>query len=263
MSEQSRQTLPDVIAAEWVKVRSIRSSYWLLAAVLLIFLGGCLVSSLMTADWDRSSPADQAAFGSADPSVVVLPFAQFCLAALGGLAITSEYGTGMIRSSLVAVPRRWLMLAGKVTVVGLVTLLAGQALAFLLLLAVALIIGDRPVPIAPWPSLADGIPSAFSSGLVLMVIALVGLGVGAIIRSVAGMLVTMAGLLFVLPVVVNFLPSPWGERVSAVMLPSLGAQLSGTASHPLLSPAGAAAVLVGYLVAALGTASIVLARRDA
>ncbi|MEU6645208.1 ABC transporter permease [Saccharomonospora sp. NPDC046836] len=219
--------------------------------------------SATTAARHRAPPREQAAFASADMSVVVLPFVQFCLAAFGAFTVTSEYGSGMIRGTLASVPRRARLFAGKAVIVGGVSLLTGLILTSAMLGAVTAIVGDRPAPIAPWPSAADGVPAALASTAVLMVVGLVGFGVGALLRSAAGTLVTMTGLLFVLPVVASFLSSPWNVRVGAVLLPNLGVQLAGEANDPVLSSAGAAIALAAYLVLALGAGGYALIRRDA
>ncbi|MCP2170445.1 ABC-2 family transporter protein [Goodfellowiella coeruleoviolacea] len=252
-----------MIAAEWLKIRSVRSTHHILVALALAVLAGVAVASAMVADWDTSPPADQAVFGTANVGILTIPFAQFCLAALGGLAVTAEYGSGSIQPSLVAVPRRLALLAGKAVVVAAGTLVVGQLVAFVSFAATWLIVGDRPPPIAPWQpgAAADGIAVTLSAGLSLVVAGLVGLGIGTAVRSTAGMLVTVTALLFVLPSVVEFLPGPWGDRLGAVSLTNLVVELAGTLPDAPLSPVGALAALAGYVLLALGAGAVVLTRR--
>ncbi|WP_131741252.1 ABC transporter permease [Actinomadura roseirufa] len=247
----------DTIASEWLKLRTVRSTRGLLAAAAAPLVPGTAVAMAMVADWDRASPADRAAFGGADPTPVVVPFAMFCLAALGVLAITSEYGTGMISASLTAVPRRRALLAAKAVVVAAVTVTAGEAVAFASLLAGRLVTGDRPAPIGTTVTVTE----AACTGPAMMVAALAGLGLGTLLRSTAGALVAVAAPLFVLPGIAAFLPPGWSEHVSAVLPPDLPAELAGSPGATLPPPA-AAAVLIAYAAAALTAAGWALARRD-
>jgi ABC-2 type transport system permease protein len=254
--------MTDVIASEFLKVRTVRSTYALLAAVAAMMVLGMIVVFGMTADFDSSPPNQQALFGAADATVVVIPFAQFCLAALGALVITSEDGTGMIRPSLVAVPGRRTFVAAKAAVVAGVTLVLGQVVAFGTFFISKAIAGDRPAPLWPWESVADASGTVASLGLSVMVAGLVGLGIGLMVRSSAGAMVSVGALLFILPSAVYFLPSPWDDRVGSVMLPNLAHQLAGTSEEGLLSPLGALVAMVAYVVVAIGGGALALSRRD-
>ncbi|MBC6457870.1 ABC transporter permease [Actinomadura sp. HBU206391] len=251
-----------LIAAEWLKVRSVRSTFAVLGALVVALLIGTLMSYLMTADWDGSVPAEQATFPGADPGMLAVPFAQFCLAAFGGLVITSEFATGLIQTSVAAVPQRLRLLTAKIIVIAALALATGLAIAFSSLLLSRLITGDRPAPITAWESVAAGLPTALASGLSIMVIGLVGLGIGAVVRSTAAALVIVSTLLLVLPAMTTLLPSPWGGRISAVMLPSLAGQLAGAQEDTVMSPYGALAVMAAYVAAALGAGALSLLRRD-
>jgi hypothetical protein len=252
----------DVIASEYLKIRTVRSTYALFAAIFATMVLGMIVVIGITADFDSSPLDERAHFSAADASVLVIPFAQFCLAALGALAITSEFGTGMIRPSLVAVPRRRTVVAAKVAVIAGVTLVAGQLIAFGTFFLSKVIAGGHPAPLWPWNSDSDAFGMVVSNGLSLMVAALVGLGLGLLIRSSAGTLVTLGALLFILPSVAFFLPGQWDVRVASVMLPNLAPQLSGTLAEGQLSPVGALITMVVYLVVAIGGGAVALSRRD-
>lgn len=254
--------MTDILASELLKIRTVRSSYALLATVGAMLVLGTIMVIGMTVDFDHSSAAEQAKFATADASVIVVPFAQFCLAALGALAITAEFGTGMIRPSLVAVPRRPAMIAGKVAVVGGLTLVLGQLVAFTAFLVSDSIAGGHPAPLWSYESLSDGVRAALSNGVSIMVLGLVGLGVGMLVRSTAGALITIVGLLLILPTVAFFIPDPWGVRVASVMLPNLAGQLSGNADVGTMGPLWAAVVMAAWIVAALGAGAFAFARRD-
>ncbi|MGM1059178.1 ABC transporter permease [Saccharothrix sp. Mg75] len=252
-----------VLSSELLKIRSVRSTTYLLLAIALTLLAGAVISYLMTADWDTAPPDRQQRFDRADPSVIVVPFAQFCLGALGALAVTSEYGTGMIRAALVSVPRRGAFLLAKTAVVAAVALVVGALAVGASYAAGELITGDRPEPISAHASLGDALPTLLADTASLVLLALVGLGLGFLLRSTAGALVTLCALLFILPVVTLLLPPPWNERVYAVMLPNLAPQLAGTVPEPPLTPSAAALTMVVYLVLVLGAGATALLRRDA
>jgi hypothetical protein len=253
----------DTMASEWLKVRTVRSTAYLVAAIAVVLGLGCLVSYLMTAEWDRSTPDIQAVFAAADPSVMVIPFVQFAFGAMGALVITSEYGNGMIRTVLIAVPQRIAVLLAKIVVVATGALACGLAVSFLAFGAGELITGDRPGPIGGFASWSDAFPTLMANGVSVALGALVGLGLGLLLRSTAGALVTLCGLMFVLPVVASLLPGPWNFRIVSITLPYLAPQLSGTLERPWLTPAWAGIVMVAYLVVALGAGAVALVRRDA
>lgn len=254
--------MTDVLNAELLKLRSVRSTAYLLLAIALTLAVGVLVSYLMTAEWDAAAPERQRQFDSADPTVPLLPFGQFCLGVLGALAITAEHGSGMIRPVLVGVPRRGRLLAAKTAVVAAVSLVVGAGTTLLAYAAGELITGDRPKPISAYDSFGEAVPTLLANTASLVLVALVGLGLGFVIRSTAGTLVTLCGLLFVLPVVSMLLPRKWGEPLYSVMLPVLPQELAGGEGLPL-SPTGAGLAMVAYAVVALGAGAVVLFRRDA
>ncbi|MFG1999567.1 ABC transporter permease subunit [Spirillospora sp. NPDC048911] len=251
------------VSAEWRKLCTVRSTRYILGSPLVALAAGGLVAALMTADWDGSAPAGRATFPAADPAVLAVPFTQFCLAALGALVITSEYATGMIRTSLAAVPRRRTLLAAKAAVVAAVAFLAGLTIAIAAFLLGGLITGDRPAPIAAWESPSEGLAAAFANGLSIAVIGLLGLAIGAVLRSTAGAFVTAGAVLFVLPAVVRMVFPSWGEDIASLLPAGLAPQLAGTADDPMLPPLAALAVMVAYVAITLPAAAFALARRDA
>lgn len=253
----------DVVASEWLKVRTVRSTYYLLLTAVVALVLGAVVSSLMTADFDRSTPELRASFASADPSVFVMPFTQFAAGVFGALAVTSEYAGGMIRTVLVTVPQRVSVLVAKIVVVGGGALLVGQVIAFLSYLVGAVVIGDRPAPLAQFDGLSDALPSVLANGLSIAALASTGLGFGLLLRSTAGALTTLSFLMFVLPMVAVLLPPPWNNRLVSVTLLYLTPQISGAIENARLTPGWAFAVLLAYPVVALAAGAVALVRRDA
>jgi ABC-2 type transport system permease protein len=266
-----------VLTSEWLKLRSIRSTYYLLG----VAAAGVLLAALLAWDgarlWDSLSPARRAHMAPISVEQTILPLVQLCLAVLGVLAITSEYATGMIRTSLVVVPRRLALLAAKAPVVAAIALVAGEVVMFAMFFVSRLIIGARLIPgnMAP---VSSEVRVLLAAGLSVPVFALVGVGLGTVLRSTAGALVAVVVLLFVLPTFAHFLPPPWDDRAGSAMLPSLAGQLAGAGTgegvaaafvggspggNALLSPLGALLVMAAYVAAALVPGAVTISRRDA
>jgi ABC-2 type transport system permease protein len=255
--------LRDAVAAEWLKLRSVRSTWAFLAGGVAATLLGMLVLSLLVQAFDQDTPADQANYETADPTVVVMPFVMFLVGSIGALSITGEFGTGTIGPGLLAVPRRRVLLAAKAVVTGAVGGAAGLVFALLAVAGAMLLLGDRPAPLNPWPHWSAAVPTVLCSAVVVLVTTAVALGVGALLRSTAAALTSLGGLVLVAPVFAHFLPAQWHLRLASVLLPNLAPQLAGGEHAYLLSPVGAAAVLAGYAVVALGAGALALDRRDA
>ena len=247
---------------EWLKLRSVRSTAW----VLLVFAAGMIGLAILVMahqHWATMSPADQASFDPTNNSFAGLALGQLALGVLGVLAITTEFSSGMIRATLAAVPRRPLLLAAKAAVLGAVTLVAGEILAF-----AAFAVGEVVLR-SPAPHATLGQPgvlrAVLMAGAYPGLIALIGLGLGAVIRHTAGAICAVVGILFVLPLILLPLGTSIQNSVGQFM-PMLIAENSITAvkpqSHTLSSGLGFG-MLCLYAVAALAVGSWLLARRDA
>lgn len=254
--------MSDTIAAQWFALRSVRSTSWLLGSLVLVLAVATGVGMLMVSAWDAASPADRALFESADMTVVVGPIAQLVFGILGALAVTAEYRTGSITTTLTAVPDRRRFLAAKALVVAGITTAAAIAVAVASTLLTLWIAGDRPAPIEPWTSVGDTVASGLAGVAVAVAAGLLGVGLGAALRSSAGAATAIAGLFFVAPVIAVYLPSPWDDRIFGVLPSSLAGQLTGDAAYGP-GQAGAWAILVAYPAVALVLGAVTLVRRDA
>jgi ABC-2 type transport system permease protein len=243
------------LTAEWLKIRSVRSTYWVLAMVLGSVLLGACFAWLGVQGWDDLPPDRRARFQAPPMEQAILPLAQLCVAVLGVLTITSEYSTGTIAGSLTVRPQRTLFAVAKVAVVGGVALVAGAVFLFGTFGAARWIVGDRPLSPGYITSVSEEVPMLVVTSLVVMATALIGLGLGVILRSTAGALSTVLVLLLFLPTVIRFVPDPWGNRLSSVMLTNL-------AEHITNGSVTAIVALVLYVTATLGGAVFLLKRRD-
>ncbi|MFF5212587.1 alpha/beta hydrolase [Streptosporangium sp. NPDC000396] len=255
----------DVIASEWLKFRSLRSNLYLLAVSLLAVLLCAGIAFMITRGFDTQSAEEKMRFpANGDGLANGLPVAYFVFGALGALAITSEYATGMIRTSLVAVPRRQVFLLAKIPGLAAVALAAGQVLAFAMHFASQAVLGDRAGQL-----LLDGrtlgaslsepgvLTAVVVAGLSMVAVALIGLGVGAAIRSTPGSLIALIMILFVLPVVAKTLPRPLGAQIGSFMIENLPSQIAGVGGG-LLPPPAAVALLAAYTIAALTAGAVAI-----
>lgn len=255
--------MADLIRSEWLKLRTMRATYLVLGGTFLALLVGTVIVLTTVRAYDASTPAERADFDPANPLVTVLPFAIYVVGMLGGLAITVEYGTRSIATSLLAVPRRRDLLAAKTVVVAAATAVSGMIVAVTAITAAWLIIGDRPAPISPWPAASDAVSSILSGALVVMVTGLVALGLGTVMRSTAATVGVLGAITLVAPIFAHFLPAPWHLRLASVLLPNLAPQVAGADSPYLFSPPVAFAVLLVYAAVAIAAGLLALTSRDA
>jgi len=251
-----------VARMEWLKLRSVRSTGW----TLLVFAAGMIGLAILVMihqRWATMSAPDRASFDPTEMSFAGLAIGQLALGVLGVLIITTEFSSGMIRATLAAVPRRPLLLAAKAAVRGAVTLVAGEIFAF-----AAFVVGELVLR-SPAPHATLGQPgvlrAVLMAGAYPALIALIALGLGAVIRHTAGAISAVAGMLFVLPLILLPLGTSIQNSVGQ-FLPMLIAENSMTAVKPVahsLSPGIGFGVLCLYAAVALAAGTWALARRDA
>lgn len=247
--------------SEWIKVRSLRSTWVTFAATIAI-----MVLITLAASWGQRSDrgGDMPTSPSAQMLIVSFVFAQMSVAVLGALTITGEHSTGMIRSTFAACPSRlpalWaktLVTVGWTVVVAAVGLLASTGVAYLVL-----------NPVHLMPSLSEGttwrILGAFV--LYLVLVAIVSLGVGTMIRSSAGSIFTLVGLLFILYIVAQMINLQWVHDIARALPMNLGMSMM-TPSSDIASgdftPLGALLAMIAWAVVAQVGAAILMKRRDA
>jgi ABC-2 type transport system permease protein len=259
----------NVLRSEFTKLRSVRSTYWTLFAAVLFTVGLGAIGALVGPPHFHAS--DRLTFNGARLSLAGVNLAQIAVGVLGVLIITSEYGTGMIRSTLSAVPQRRLVLAAKGVVFATVALVVGLLASFAaFFLTQAILSGQHPAVFLGRPlqaSISD--PGVFravaGAGLYLAVLGLLGLGLGTIIRASAGAISALFGLLFVLPIFsAAALPTSWQNTINPYLPFSAGSDIfkvhTGSGD---LSPWGGFGVFCIYAAVALLIASVVVTRRDA
>jgi ABC-2 type transport system permease protein len=258
-----RVTQAHVLRSEWTKLWSLRSTRWSLLFAVIAMAGlGVLIAAVSMGRWSHLSPGDRASFDSIDRSLGGYHLAQLAIGVLGVLVISGEYSTGMIRSSLMAVPRRLPVLWAKIAVFASVTFVLMLASALVAFFLAQSILTEHHV------NVTLGHPHALRTlvGTVLFmtVTGVLCVALGTIIRSTAGAIATFAGLLFVLPGIVDILPSEIGNSINPYLPSSAGGAIAKAVPDPhTLSPWGGFALYCGYTVVLLAVAAYLLVRRDA
>ncbi|MEV1175423.1 hypothetical protein [Nonomuraea sp. NPDC049784] len=246
----SPRYLMSVLTSEWLKIRSVRSTYLILGLSLGAVLLGLALAVMAAHMYDSAPAAKRPSARIADLEEVVVIVPQLCMGILGTLAITSEYLTGLIRTSLAIVPRRWPILAAKSTIVGTLGLLVGSMTVFGTYFVTRWVLGDR-FSGAYTSAFLDRLPLLITLALTVPTFALLGLGLGALLRSTAAAIAILVGLVYVIPMIIGNIPEPWSDRLGSLMIGALPREITGdiittSVYGYLLPPAAAVAVLVAY-----------------
>ena len=243
-----RAGLRGAIASEFTKIRSVRSTYWTLAALLIVSIGiGAAITAGTAASFSHN-PANKAGFDATQISLIAFfEIGQLIIAVIAALAITAEYSTGMIRTSLTAQPRRGTVYAAKVIVLTSLTLIVSLVTSFIAFFVGQALLSSSGVSASLFHSvtipqnanvtcpqqgaggggggLPPGCKVAFSGtyvispstvliaiigcALFVTLVAIIAFGVGAIVRHTAGAIAIVIAALFIIPVLEQALPNNW------------------------------------------------------
>ncbi|MCU1590455.1 MAG: hypothetical protein JWP11_1711 [Frankiales bacterium] len=249
-----------VLVSEWVKFRSLRSTAWTLLSAVLLMIGiGWLAGWGSNDSWSDLSPQEQATFSPVDITLAGYYLAQLAVSVLGVLLVTGEYATGMVRATFAAVPRRLPVLCAKAV------LFAGVTFVSMLAAAVVSFAGGQQLLDEHGIGFGDvgvvrGIVGAAGY---LTAVAVLAVALGFVIRSTAGGVATMCGLLLVAPTLGLLLPKGWQEHLLPYLPSNAGAAVfSPHPSADSLSAAGGSVTLGIWLLLALAGAVLSLTRRD-
>ncbi len=251
-----------IISAEWLKLRSVRSSAYVIAVLLIAVPVAAVFTWQGVHGWEHLDAAQRARFQSPPMEQVFLPLVQMCLAVLGALAVTAEYATHTIYPTLVAVPRRLRVILSKTAIVAATSIVAGMATEFAIYFVSRAIVAGRPLPGNTGP-LSSELPTLIGLGFSVTITAVMALGLGTAIRSTAATLLTVIAVIWVLPIIAHYLPASWARWASAATLTELPKELGGTIAHPVLTAPWAAVIMAAYALVALTIGATSLLRRDA
>jgi ABC-2 type transport system permease protein len=256
----------NLLLAEWTKIRTVRSTMWSLILFVVLTVGfTALLIGLTVGQWNNTRGGGHAQIVG-DPVSAILgsgnEFGQLTICVLGVLVMSTEYSTGVIRSSLLAVPRRIPMLAAKAVVFAVLVFVVGEIVSF-----TSFFVGQALLHSHVQVSLNDqGVARAvFGEGLYLTVLGLFALAIGGLVRHTAGGITGVIGFVLVLAPLSQLLPGNYGTYVHAY-LPSTAGQLIAQATQQpgsVLSPWQGFGVFCAWTAAMLIAAGVVLYRRDA
>jgi ABC-2 type transport system permease protein len=256
-------TFGDVLRSEWVKLRSVRSTFWALTVtVLLGIVLGAVISAAAAHAYARLSVSGKLSWDPTGVSQAGVAIAQVAIAVLGVLCISSEYSSGMIRTSLIAVPKRGRVLAAKSLVFAGVTFVVGEVTCFAaFFVGQALISGHAPDAALGDPGVARAVAGG---GLYLAALAVLSVAAGALLRRPAAAIACMVAVLLVLPGIAQALPDSWRNPVTEFWPTQAGTQLTsvGHSAHTL-QPWPGFGVMCLFVAIVYAIAWTLLERRDA
>jgi ABC-2 type transport system permease protein len=270
---QAPSALPDsragfghMLLSEWTKLRSVRSTMWslLLLVVLTLGLTG-LITGLTAAQWSKIGAASRATL-IGDPVSAILgasiEFGQLTIIVLGVMSITSEYTTGAIRSSLLAVPRRPLLLAAKALVFTVLIFVLAEVVCFVAFFLGSAILHSH-VPV----SLSDSnvARAVIGAGLYLTVLGLFSMAIGGLIRHTAGAIAGVIAFVIVLEPLSTLIPGTWGNHIHDYLPTSAGRLVYAIrpVSGQVLPAWGGFAVFCAWTAGLLIAWAVTMQMRDA
>ena len=262
-SAHKKVTQARVLLSEWTKIRSLRSTIFSLLAAIVFIVGlAVLVPMVTVSHWPPRDPREALGFDPTTRTLSGIFLAQLAIGVLGVLLITGEYATGMIRATFAAVPARLPVLWAKAAVFAAVTLVLMVPTVLGAFLIGQSILTSKHLQTTL--SIPGVLRAVIGAALFLTVVGLLGIGLGALLRNTAGGISTLFGLLFVLPIIVRFLPSSWSDPINKYLPSNAGEAITHVHPDPtLLAPWAGFGLFCGYAVVVLIAAAISVRMRDA
>jgi len=254
------------LRSEWIKLRTVRSTWWTLISMVILTVGIAAIAGVAeTGNWKTASLPERLTFDPTGVSLRGLLLSQLVIGVLGVLVISSEYGTGTIRSTLAAIPNRPLVLVTKAAVFAAVAVVVGEVLSFAgFFVGQTLLTSPAPHATLLQPNVLRAV---VGGGLTVAVLGLFALGLASIVRHTAGAITTYVGVLLVMPIIIQALPSTISHAVGKYLPFNISDVMTSTRhafdQAPSLSPWTGFALLCGYAVTALAVGGWLMVRRDA
>lgn len=252
----------DILRSEWIKLASVRSTHLCLAVAAFICLAaGLAATGSDVASWPDMTASRRAGLDPVQDSIIGAAVAQIAFGVFGVLAITSEYATGMIRTSLAAVPHRRRLLVGKAATTGAVTLAFVAPLMLGTFLLGQLVLSRRSLQAtltAPGAARAVVYAACYCT-----IVALIGYGLGALLRHTAGAITALVAVVFLIPQISQLLPSGWADDIGGYL--PYNAARAATSTHDVphaLAPTWSLLVCAGYAVLPLLISIVLIEHRD-
>ncbi|GLY31749.1 ABC transporter permease subunit [Kineosporia sp. NBRC 101731] len=256
-----RVTQSRVIASEWIKFRSLRSTVWTLVAAVGLLVGiAALFSAVMVSQWDTMDAGQRALFDPVTASAQGSTFAQLATGVLGVLLISGEYSTGMIRASLTVVPRRLPVLWGKIAVFAAVTFAVMLVASFGAFLVTQAVLAGQDLDVALGH---DGVlRTIVGVPLYVTVAGIFAMALGTLLRNTAAGISALVAVFFVVPPLFSLLPSSLGDAVVKYLPNTAGQAVFGNGGDGSLAPWTGFGVFCVYTVVLVGIAAWRLRRVD-
>jgi ABC-type transport system involved in multi-copper enzyme maturation permease subunit len=251
-----------VLRSEFTKLRTVRSTYWSVLAAIVLGIGlGCAISAGNASHLHEMSLKDRLMFDPTALSTAGLFFGQLALGVLAIMAMSSEYSTGTIRTTLAAVPQRGYVLLSKAILVAVLSLALALGIAFSTFFICVQIFAHYGIDV----SIHDPgtLRAVVGAGLYIGVLALFALGLATIIRHTAGAITALVAVVFVIPIVSNLLPHSWQQNFSRYLPANAGGSITQTVpTQGTLSPWHGFIVFVLWAVGSVVVGWYLLRTRD-
>jgi ABC-2 type transport system permease protein len=262
-----RTALLRTVRSEFTKLRSVRSTYWITFVLVLASVGWCVAYCLGTVhQWPNMSAQDRSGFDATQNSILGLALlGQLVIVVFGALMITSEYSTGLVRTSLTVMPRRGTLYAAKAAVFAAVSLVVAFVASFGTFFLGRILLSSTHVAMSL--SQPGVLRSLIVTALFVEACGLTAFGIGALVRNTAAALTLAFGFLILLPQLIRTLPVflhndlirwvPGGDAINS---------MTGTIGGPIphtFSPWGELAAIAGYAAILLAAGAVLFSRRDA
>jgi ABC-2 type transport system permease protein len=256
-------TLSQVTRSEWTKFWSLRSTWWTLLIAFVVTIGlAALIAWGEVSTLAHMDAQQRATLDVTNLAIAGVGFGQLAIVVLGALVVTSEYSTGGIRTTLVAVPNRMRVLLAKILVFGLVAWVVGTVASFVsFFVAMAF---WSPHHLAASLSTPAVLRAVFGGGLIALAGGLFGLALGALIRHTAGSITAAVALLLVVPPLTNLLPGGWGKAISIRFTTNAGQRITEVIHSPgQLHPWPGYLWMLGEILVLLIVGAWLMRQRDA
>ncbi len=260
LEQPGRLTQARVAVSEWTKLHSLRSTRWSLLAATVLTIGFPLLFATILST--RANPLQEHRHSALEVALAGVNVSQLAIAVLGVLLITGEYSTGMIRATFTAVPKRLPVLWAKLVVYAVASFLLMLPCVLIAFFGSQAILGRKDLLQISFTH--PGVARAVIGGAVyLMLVGIFAMGLGAIVRNTAGGISTFAALFFVIPPLLNVLPTTWNDAISPYLPESAARSIFAlTTDAHSLAPGPGLALFCGYTALAIAIAAVLLVRRD-
>ncbi|MEI7034705.1 ABC transporter permease subunit [Streptomyces pratensis] len=257
-------SVPAVLTSEWTKIRSVSSTTWTLVCAFLVTVAmGAALSALLSAQFDDLSETERATFDPTFVSFSGMVLGQLAMVVFGVLVVGTEYSSGMIRTSLAAVPQRGTLLFSKITVAGALALVVGLLTSFVSFFLGQALLGDHGTGLG-----ADNVLRAVvGGGLYMGLIAVFSMGVAAMLRSSMLSLGILMPFFFLVSQILASVPG--AKNVARYFPDQAGSKIMQVVPDAMntdpapYGPWAGLGIMVLWVLAALLGGFLVLKKRDA